>query len=112
AHQWYYGAANLPAPVGVAQGEGNRPLYGTIGAATGVATPAWLTPTLGQVVRVSDRSGDRSLTLSVQMRKRLGDRVELNALYAHTRAQDRMCVVIFQAWPNLRNAPRDGSLVG
>ncbi len=112
AHQWYYGAANLPAPVGVAQGEGNRPLYGTIGAATGVATPGWLTPALGQVVRVSDRSGDRSLTLSVQMRKWLGDRVELNALYAHTRAQDRMSLANFQARPNLQNTPLDGTLEG
>jgi len=110
AHQSYYGAANLPAPIGFAQGEGNRALYGGISAATGFATPAWLQPAFGQVVRVSDRSGDRSLTLSVQMRKRLPDGVELSALYAHTRAQDRMSLVNFQARPNLQNTPLDGTL--
>jgi len=103
-HQWYFSPANLPAPVDSARGEGNRLLYGTINT-SGVATPAWLVPVLGQVVRVSDRSGDRSLTLSVQVRKRLGDRAELNALYAHTRAQDRMSLANFQARPNLQNTP-------
>jgi len=46
------------------------------------------------------------------MRKRLGDRAELNALYAHTRAQDRMSLANFQARPNLQNTPLDGTLEG
>jgi len=103
-HQWYFSPANLPAPVDSARGEGNRLLYGTINT-SGVATPAWLVPVLGQVVRVSDRSGDRSLTLSVQVRKRLGDRAELNALYAHTRAQDRMSSPTSRRGPTCRTRP-------
>ena len=110
-HQWYFSPANLPAPIASARGEGNRPLYGTINT-SGIATPAWLVPTLGQVVRVSDRGGDRSLVLSVQLRKRFGERVDLSALYAHTQAQDVMSLVNFQARPNLEGTPIDGTLLG
>src|SRR4029077_1695583 len=88
-HQWYFSDANLGPPVGVAQGEGNRPLYGTF-TAGGVATPTRPVPALGAVVRASDRSGDRSLSLSAQVRKQFGDRAEASALYGYTFARDRM----------------------
>jgi hypothetical protein len=108
-HQWYVSDANLGQPVGVAQGEGNRPLYGTLSVA-GFASPTRRAPALGAVVRVSDGSGDHSLVLSGQLRKQFGDRAEVSALYAHTRAWDRMSLVNFQARPNLQNTPLDGTL--
>ena len=108
-HQWYVSDANLRQPVGAAPGEGNRPLYGAI-SGTGVASPTRRAPALGAVVRVSDRSGDHSLVLSTQFRKQFGDRAEVSALYAHTRAWDRMSLVNFQARPNLQNTPLDGTL--
>ncbi len=108
-HQWYVSDANLGPPVGVAPGEGNRPLYGSISAA-GFASPARRDPALGAVVRVSNGSGDHSFALSGQVRKQFGDRAEVSALYAHTRAWDRMSLVNFQARPNLQNTPLDGTL--
>ena len=108
-HQWYVSDANLRQPVGAAPGEGNRPLYGTINAAA-VSSPARLAPTLGEVVRVSDASGDYSFAVSGQLRKQFGHRAEVSAFYAHTHARDRMSLVNFQARPNLQNTPLDGTL--
>ena len=108
-HQWYVSDANLGPSVGVADGERNRPMYGAI-SAVGFASPMRREPTLGAVVRVSDGSGDHSFALSGQLRKQFGDRAEVSALYAHTRAWDRMSLVNFQARPNLQNTPLDGTL--
>lgn len=112
-HQLYFSDANLLSPMGAAHGEGNRPLYGTISAA-GFATTARRTapgPTaLGQVVRASDRSGDHSSSVAVQLRRRIADRGEVSALYARTRARDRMSVINFLSRPNLEATPLDGTL--
>ena len=108
-HSWYFSDANLAPPVGVAQGERGRPLYGAISGG-GVASPARQAPGLGAVVRVSDRSGEYSVVFSGQLRKQLGDRAEVSALYAHTVARDRMSLVNFQAQPNLQSTPLDGTL--
>lgn len=110
-HQWYFSDANLGSPVGVSQGEGNRPLYGTISAGGGFATPARLAPAFGPVIRASDRNGDRSFALSVQLRKQFGDRVEASGFYAYTRARDVMSLAnVDQAGANLNNIPLDGTL--
>jgi hypothetical protein len=108
-HQWYISDANLPAPVGVAQGEGGRPLYGTI-SPTGAASPARPAPTLGQVVRVSDRGGDEAVSVAMQVRKRLADRADVSALYAHTRAKDRMSIASLAPRPQLESTPLDGTV--
>jgi hypothetical protein len=107
-HQLYFSDANLLSPV-AAQGEGNRPMYGTI-SATGFATPGRRDPAFGQVVRLSNRSGDRSLALAAQLRKQFGDHSEVSALYARTRARDRFSLVNLQARPNLESTPLDGTL--
>jgi hypothetical protein len=108
-HQVYLTDANLQGVVAVARGEGNRPLYGTINAA-GVATAARRDPPLGQVVRVSNSSGDEALSLSSQLRKRFGERLEGSALYAYSRARDRMSLVNYPARQNLEHTPLDGPL--
>jgi hypothetical protein len=108
-HQLYFSDANLASPTAVAQGEGDRPLYGAI-SATGVARPTLRDPGFGQVVRASDRSGDHARSIAVQVRKRFADRAEVSALYAHSRARDRMSIVHSFARPNLETTPLDGTM--
>jgi hypothetical protein len=108
-HQLYVSDANLLGPVGVAQGEGNRTLYGTINS-LGVATPARRDPNFGQVIRISSKSEDYSFSVSSQLRKRFGNTFETTALYAFTRARDQMSLVNFVARQNLEHTPLDGTL--
>jgi hypothetical protein len=108
-YQLYFSDANLLSPVGSAQGEGNRPLYGTL-SATAVPIPARRDPAFGQVVRASNRSGDYSVSVAAQVRKQFADRAEVSALYAYTRSRDRLSVVNFLARPNLETTPLDGTL--
>jgi hypothetical protein len=104
----YFTDANLLPPVGTAQGEGNRPLYGTL-SPTGIPTPARLDPGFGQVVRASNRSGDYSVSVAAQLRKQFGDRAELSGLYGYTRSRDRMSITTFLSRPNLETTPLDGT---
>jgi carboxypeptidase family protein/TonB-dependent receptor-like protein len=106
--QFYLSDANLESPVGVSLGEGGRPLYGSIDPATGTTTPARRTAAFGQVVRVSNRSGDRAFSIAVQLQKRVG-RLDLNAFYTFSHALDLMSLVNFASAPNLQNTPLDGT---
>jgi hypothetical protein len=107
--QLYLSDANLGAPTGAAAGEGGRPLYGAV-SATGLATPARRDAAFGQVIRVSNRSGDRTVALSAQLRKQFGNWAEGSVLYAQTRAWDRMSVPNPRAFANLGVTPLDGTL--
>lgn len=109
-HQLYVTDANLAPPSGISRGEGNRVLYGTINATTGLATPARLSAAFGPVVRVSDESGDRALSVSAQLRTRPDGVVQWSALYAHTRARDRMSIAHIQARAMLEGTVLDGTL--
>ena len=100
--------ANLGAPSSWALGEG-RPMYGTVNAATGIARPAFLDTTFQEIFRVSNRSGDYSISLSVQLRKRFGDGATLYASYALSRAYDRMSIVNLPTRANFSNTPLDGT---
>lgn len=108
-HQLYLTDANLAPSIGVAGGEGNRAMYGTI-SAQAAATPARVSSAFGQVVRVSSRSGDQSLSVSAQLRTRFGGAIEGSALYAYTRARDRMSIAHIQARAMLEGAVLDGRL--
>jgi len=109
-HQLYVTDANLAPPSGVSLGEGNRPLYGTINPTTGSAASARKSPAFAQVVRVSDRSGDHALSLSAQLRTRFGGPIEGSALYAYTRARDRMSIAHIAARAMLEGTVLDGTL--
>ncbi len=109
-HQLYVTDANLAPPSGVSQGEGNRPLYGTINPTTGSATPTRRNSAFGQVVRVSNRSGDYALSLAAQLQTRFGGAIEGTALYAYTRALDRMSLAHLQARALLEGTVLDGML--
>lgn len=106
-NQLYFTDANLLPPVGASPGEGNRPLYGTL-SGTGIATPARLVPTLGQVVRTSNRSGDYSVSIATQLRKQFGTRAVVSGLYAYSRARDRMAA-LGVARNSLEGNPLDGT---
>ena len=114
-HQLYVTDANLGAPTGAAAGEGGRPVYGTINptlATNPVTNPAWRDTSFGEmeIYRVSNRSGDHSLSLSTQLRKRFGEKLALYASYAYSLARDRMSWVNFPARANFSNTPLDGTL--
>jgi hypothetical protein len=108
-HQLYLTDANLLDPVGVAWGEGRRTLYGTINSA-GTATAGRRVPALGQVIRVSSKSRDNSLSLSAQLRKRVGETLDASAFYAFTRARDQLSLVNFFTRQNLEHTPLDGTI--
>ena len=108
-HQFYLTDANLLDPVGVAWGEGRRTLYGTI-SSLGIATAGRRVPSLGQVVRISSKSLDNSLSLSAQFRKQFGETLEASAFYAFTRARDQMSLVNFFTRQNLEHTPLDGTV--
>jgi len=114
-HQLYVSDGNLGAPSGAAAGEGGRPLYGTISgttSATLVTSPAWRDISFGEneVYRVSNRGGDRSFSLSTQLRKQFRETLALYTSYAYSRARDRMSWVNFPARANFSNTPLDGTL--
>ena len=109
-HQLYVTDANLAPPSGMSPGEGNRPLYGMINPTTGAATPTRLSPAFERVVQVSNRSGDHALSVSAQLRTRLGEAVEGSALYAYTRARDRMSIAHINARAMLEGTVLDGTL--
>lgn len=108
-HQLYVSDANLLPPSGVGSGEGARALYGTIDS-NGAPRPSRVDGALGQVVRVSNVSGDRAWSLSAQLRKRFGSGGEVSGLYAFGRARDRMSVLALAPRPNLTGTPLDGTL--
>lgn len=107
-HQFYFSDPNLRDPVGFARGEGNRPLYGTVGPSGGFTT-ARRAPALGEVVRASDRRGDHTFSLGTKVRKRFADRAEVSALYARTRARDRLSMGAAPARQSLEATPLDGT---
>jgi hypothetical protein len=78
---------NLLAPVGTAQAEAGRPLFGTIDPAGGIVT-ARRTAAFERVVALGSHGRDRSLALSVQAEKRLGNGATLTASYTYTHASD------------------------
>lgn len=111
-HQMYLTDANLLPPVRTARGEGDRLMYGMISCTTSpcTQTPARRDAAFGQVVSVSNRSGDNAFSLSAQLRKRFGGRVDGSAFYAYTRARDRMSLVNPAARANLANSSLNGTL--
>jgi len=107
-NQLYVTEANLGAPLSNALGEGGRPMYGTVDA-KGAATPSWRDPYFREIFRVSNRSGDHSLSLALQGRKQFGEKISLYAAYAFSRAYDRMSLINLPARANFSNTPLAGT---
>lgn len=109
-HQFYLTNVNLRPSQDVSEGEANRPLYGTIAAGTGAATPALRVPTLDAVTRVRSRSGDHALTFTAQVRGELRYGVHGSVQYSHTRSRDRMWLAHFPARALLEGTVLEGTL--
>jgi carboxypeptidase family protein/TonB-dependent receptor-like protein len=107
-NQLYVTEANLGAPIFPALGEGGRPMYGTVNA-KGAGTPSWRDPYFREVFRVSNRSGDHSVSLALQGRKQFGETIALYAAYAFSRAYDRMSLINLPARANFSNTPLAGT---
>jgi len=80
---------NLRPPSGAAQGEADRPLFGTIDAAGAVVTSR-RTSAFERVVALESGNWDQSLAFSLQAEKRLGNGATLTASYTYTDARDHL----------------------
>lgn len=109
--QVYIDQANLRPSSSVAEGEGQRPLYGTVAPDGRSLIPNWIhtTALVTEVYRLSNASGDHSVALSAQLRKRFGELIGIHASYTHSRARDRMSLVNFPARANFSNTPLGGT---
>ncbi len=110
-NQFYLNDVNLVGPVGRSIGEGNRPLYGTISAASGSATPRRINTTqFNDVIRQSNSNGDYSYQASLSLNKRFSNGLEFNAGYTYSKTYDRMCLTSSISNSNLRFAVLQGTL--
>ena len=106
--QYYVNDVNLQTPTAVAAGEGGRVLYGTIDSA-GDATPNRVSTDFGHVLEITNASGDRSFSGTVQLQKRWSNGAELGLAYTYTDSKDRMAAPGDLAAVNMFNI-LDGTL--
>src|SRR3989442_839067 len=109
--QLYFSDVNLKPPLSVEAGEGGGALYGTIDA-RGLGHPYRRDTTLLQVIRVSNRSGDRAYSVAARLERRFGSSGRLSATYAYAHALDLFSLNNFNARPTLQGTPLDGTLEG
>jgi len=108
-HEWYSTDANLGSPVASAPGESGRALYGMIDS-LGIAHPKYRDTLFGPVIRMKNRSGGRTVSLSVQLQRQLRYGIAFSAAYAYSRAEDRMTLVNYNSVSYLSSTPLDGTL--
>ncbi|HYK83249.1 MAG TPA: TonB-dependent receptor [Gemmatimonadales bacterium] len=109
-NQFYITDRNLKGVVGVETGEGGRPMYGTVNPVTGRLTPATVTASFRNVLEHSNRSSDRSFSITAQLQKRFGNNVEFNAGYSYSHTQDLISLTSSIAFSNYRFGALDGTL--
>lgn len=107
-NNYYLTDANLRGPVGLAVGEGNRVMYGTISGSRG--TPARVTSSFADVLRMENRSGDRAWSTTFQLQKNFSNGMEFSAAYTYGRAMDFITLGSSIANSNYRYTPLDGTL--
>src|SRR2546422_5392021 len=96
-------------------GEGGRPLYGTFAPGTGSAssasdTTARLTSSFRDVLRHSNKSDDRSLSLTAQLQKRFSNGVEFDVGYTYSHTEDLFSLTSSIASSNYRFTTLDGTI--
>lgn len=107
--QFYLTDVNLQGVQGTVAGEAGRPLYGTINAATGRATPTRINAGFGQVIEHKNDHRDRSFFVTGQLQKAVG-RVSFSAGYTYSHTEDVISLTSSIASSNLNFAPLDGSV--
>ena len=98
---------NLAEPTATASGEGGRVLYGSIDPAAGLI-PNRLSDAFGRVAQMRNGSGDRSISATVQLLKRM-PHGQINLAYTYTDARSRINSVCLDLSCNL-DTPLDGTL--
>lgn len=101
---------NLAPPTMTSAGEGGRLLYGSIDPESGRAEPNRRNDAFNTVAEMRNSSGDRAITASGQIQRRLGGGAEVSLAYTFTDARDRMSADCFNITCNLDFTPLDGSL--
>ncbi|PYO40153.1 MAG: hypothetical protein DMD29_06720 [Gemmatimonadetes bacterium] len=109
-NQFYMWDVNLRGIVGTSAGEGGRPLYGTINPTSGAATASRILPTVNDVLRHTNRSGDYSYSFTGQVQKRFSNGMQFNIGYTYARAYDLISLTSSVAASNYRFTPLDGTI--
>ena len=123
-NQFYISDVNLRGILSTWSGEGGRQQYGTIRAGDGTSTgtsnsasttPTRLTPTSGSggfrdVLRHSNRSDDRSFSVTGQLQKRFSDGLEFNVGYTYSHTEDLFSLTSSIASSNYRFTTLDGTI--
>src|SRR2546422_8872013 len=107
--------SNLRGILSSWSGEGGRPLYGTFAPGTGSAssasdTTARLTSSFRDVLRHSNKSDDRSLSLTAQLQKRFSNGVEFDVGYTYSHTEDLFSLTSSIASSNYRFTTLDGTI--
>ena len=100
---------NLAPSTRKSAGEGGRVMYGTIDE-SGFAKANRLDDRYGVVAELRNSSGDRTISASAQLRKRIAVASEVSLAYTYTDARDRMSADCFNVTCNLDFTPVDGTL--
>ena len=95
---------------GTSVGEGNRPLYGTIGVNTSNWTTRRQTAAFKDVILQSNSNRDYQYQATFQLQKRFSNGMEFNAGYTYARAYDLMSLTSSISNSNLKFAVLDGTL--
>ncbi len=109
-NQFFISDVNLAGIQGFAAGEGGRPLYGTLSATSGSATPVRLTSSFRDVLRHRNESRDRTLQVTAQLQKRFSDNLEFNVGYTYSHVEDVFSLTSSIAFSNYRFTALDGTL--
>src|SRR5438876_2151971 len=114
-NQFYISDVNLRGILSSWSGEGGRPLYGTFAPGTGSAssasdTTARLTSSFRDVLRHSNKSDDRSLSLTAQLQKRFSNGVEFDVGYTYSHTEDLFSLTSSIASSNYRFTTLDGTI--
>jgi outer membrane receptor protein involved in Fe transport len=108
-NNYYINDVNLRGPTALAAGEGYRTMYGTI-SGSGSATASKISPAFYQVLRHSNRDGDRAISYTVQLQKRFSNAMEFSAGYTWSHAEDYISLGSSVALSNYQFTTLDGTL--
>lgn len=108
--QMYINDANLQPTGATASGEGGRVMYGTIDPANGRSTPNRITSDFREVLVHTNKSSDRSYSITAQLAKHFADGVEFDAAYTYSNAKDLMSLTSSIASSNFKYNALDGTL--
>lgn len=109
-NQFYLIDVNLRGIQGYSAGEGGRPLYGTLSATSGTATPTRVTAAVRDVIRHRNESEDRSVSFTAQLQKRFAGWLQFNVGYTYSRTEDLYSLTSSIASSNFRFTSLDGTL--